>query len=66
MQAAPVWRRPSPGAGYDLRIDTGEVIGSGPYWNHPGPPVVLSGGGTPTPSERPGSRRALAASAAAT
>ena len=27
-------RRPSPGAGYDLRIDTGEVIGSGLYRNH--------------------------------
>ena len=49
-------RRPpfeaSPGAGYDLRIDTGEVIGSGLYRNHSLPPVVLSGR-TRDPSERP-------------
>ena len=54
MQAAPV-RRPSPGAGYDLRIDTGEVIGSGLYWNHSLAHLsCFPGAGPGTPSERPG------------
>ena len=51
-------------AGYDLRIDTGEVIGSGLYWNH-GPPVG-AGAGPGTPSERPGPGVPRRASAAAT
>ena len=54
----------SPGAGYDLRIDTGEVIGSGLYWNHSRPPVAFRGRDPgPLPSGRaPGvPRRASAA-----
>ena len=40
------------GPGYDLRIDTGEVIGSRDFTGTtPGPPVVLSGG-TRDPFER--------------
>ena len=54
----PVPRRPSPGAGYDLRIDTGEVIGSGLYWNHSLAHLsCFPGAGPGTPSERPGPRR---------
>ena len=44
---------PSPGAGYDLRIDTGEVIGSGLYWNHR-PPVAFGGGTRPFRAAGPG------------
>ena len=52
---APCSRRPSPGAGYDLRIDTGEVIGSGLYWNHSLAHLsCFPGAGPGTPSERPG------------
>ena len=51
-QAAPCSRRPSPGAGYDLRIDTGEVIGSGLYWNHSWPTCRAFRGRDGTPSGR--------------
>ena len=47
MQGGPVRGAPSPGAAMTSRIDTGEVIGSGLYWNHR-PPVVLSGAGPGT------------------
>ena len=67
MQAAPCSRRPSPGAGYDLRIDTGEVIGSGtllePLLAH----LSCFPGAGPGPlPERPGPGVPRRASAAAT
>ena len=50
MQAAPLFGRPSPGAGYDLRIDLGcEVIGSGLYWNHSLATVGTFSGAGPGP-----------------
>ena len=45
----PLFGRPSPGAGYDLRIDTGEVIGSGLYWNHSWPTCRAFRGRDPGP-----------------
>ena len=55
-----------PGRAMTLRIDTGEVIGSGLYWNHSLAHLsCFPGAGPGTPSERPGPRRAPAASAAA-
>ena len=63
----PLFEAPLARAGYDLRIDTGEVIGSGLYWNHSWPHLSCFPGRDPgTPSERPGPRRARRASAAAT
>ena len=56
-------RRPSPGASCLRKIDTGEGNRLGTCWNHSGPPVVLSGGGTrDLPAAGP--RRARQASAA--
>ena len=48
---------PSPGAGYDLRIDTGEVIGSGLYWEPLLAHLSLSRGRDPGPFRAPGSAR---------
>jgi len=53
-------RHPSPGAGEDLRIEAGALIGSGLIWNDTLVHLSCFPGDEPTPSRQPNFRRASA------